>query len=472
MKQYKVILVKPVADNYVINHIPTGLCYLSSYVKKNESARFDISVLTISPKNVGIITTARPDLVGFTSFTNNYHLTISIAKTIKSTLPDIKTMIGGPHITNAPWSMNKVFDYGVIGEGEETLLKLMQTLAQGGDISELESIQFFQDGQLQSNPRRPLIEPLDTIPYPDRDCIENIESIITSNHHGWFFGSKTRSLQLTTSRGCPYKCIFCQPSAMWQKLRMHSAEYIADEIALIRKKYSINAIFIEDDLFTGSKKRVSDLVDILAKKDLTGKIRYYVGARTAQIDEDWVSLFKELGVVKVEFGIESGSDTIASYLKNHNESRAVNERAIRLLNNAGISVYASFIAGAPPETMNDLKSTVNMIRWIKHNHIDNTAGINIITPLPGTGMWEFAVGNGMINPENFDWNRLAARSGMPKQSDKIIFLNENIPRQKLIRTIRRTNLMMRLGSPREFVRALPRRTIKLLKMLTSKKQTR
>ena len=272
-------------------------------------------------------------------------------------------------------------------------------------------------------------------------------------------------MQLTTSRGCPYKCIFCQPSAMWKKLRMHSAEYVADEIAFIRRKYAINAIFVEDDLFTGSKKRVATLVDLLAKRDLIGKIWYYVGARTAQIDQDWVSLFRDLGVVKVEFGIESGSDDIASYLKNRKESRAVNERAISMLNDAGISIYASFIAGAPPERMSDLKRTFSMIRWIKRNHIGNTAGINILTPLPGTDLWDYAVRNGVIETEGFDWNRLATRASVPRQADEIVYLNENIPRQKLIRTIRRTNLRMRIGTPKEFMHALPRRTKKLISKL-------
>jgi len=465
MTPYRAILVNPASDGAVLNYVPTGLCYLNSYLKKYSPSGSEAHVLNISFQDVGRIKDACPDLVGFTAYTHNYKLTIRLAESVRSALPDATLIIGGPHITNAPLSMDEVFDLGVIGEGEETFLKLMQTLAEGGDPRELHGIQYFEDGQIRSNPRTPLIEPLDKIPYPDRECVEDIESVITSSHPGWFFRGEMRSMQLTTSRGCPYKCIFCQPSAMWKKLRMHSAEYVADEIAFIRRKYAINAIFVEDDLFTGSKKRVATLVDLLAKRDLIGKIWYYVGARTAQIDQDWVSLFRDLGVVKVEFGIESGSDDIASYLKNRKESRAVNERAISMLNDAGISIYASFIAGAPPERMSDLKRTFSMIRWIKRNHIGNTAGINILTPLPGTDLWDYAVRNGVIETEGFDWNRLATRASVPRQADEIVYLNENIPRQKLIRTIRRTNLRMRIGTPKEFMHALPRRTKKLISKL-------
>ena len=94
---------------------------------------------------------------------------------------------------------------------------------------------------------------------------------------------------------------------------MHSPEYIAEEINYIYTKYNINAIHIEDDLFISSKKRTNELIDLLNKKNLLNKIVYYIAGRTKQIDPEWVELLQQLGVAKVEFGIESGSEPFLSH---------------------------------------------------------------------------------------------------------------------------------------------------------------
>ncbi len=464
---YKIILINPIFEGSVVNYLPTGLCYITSYLKKYSSFDLEIKILNISPKNVDRIKVANPDLVGFTAYTHTYKLIIELAKSIRNALPNIKIAIGGPHITTAPRSMDSIFDFAVIGEGEKAFLKLLESLIEVNDFKKLPGIQYFENGEIQSNPKAPMIDPLDKIPFPDRNCVEDIESVITSDHVGWFNIDKVRSMQVTTSRGCPFKCIFCQPSMMWENFRMHSPEYVAEEIELIHNSFGINAILIEDDFFSANKKRISDLIDLLAKRNIIGKIRYYVAARTAQIDEDWVKLFNNLGVEKVEFGIESGSDKIASYLKNSKESMAVNKRAIGMLNEAGISVFAAFIAGSPPEKISDLKKTFQMIGWIKNNHPHNMAGINIATPLPGTGLWDYAVQKGLIETEGFDWDKLSTRKSIPWSADNIVYLNENIPPQKLIRMIKLANLKMYIGSPREFFQALPRRMKKLIGKVTN-----
>jgi len=467
--KFRIVLVDP-KNKYENTYLPTGLCYLSSYLKKNIGDKIEIKIFTISYDSLNKDLEFKPHLVGITSFTHTFNLACNMADIFITISPQIKLIIGGQHISMASWSMPRVFDYGVLGEGEESFLHLVNFLIMEnkGDIDRLTGIQYWNDNKLKVLPKTPPIEPLDAIPFPDRDNIDNIEAIINFDNFRKFHRTGLRSMQVTTSRGCPYKCKFCQPSFLWGKFRMHSAEYTAEEIDYIHSKFGINAIMIEDDLFTGSKKRIAKLIDELSKKNLLGKIIYHAGARALQIDNEWTELLKQLGVITVEFGIESGSDEIAKYLKQGIATTEINKRAINLLNESDIGVHASFIAGSPPETMNDLKQTWNMIKWIKKKHKNNTCGICLATALPGTELWENAIEEGLINTENFNWEKLSTLESIPSEEKDIIYLNKYIPAKKLLRIIKFMNFKMRIGTPVEFVLALPRRIRKIGKKFRSR----
>jgi radical SAM superfamily enzyme YgiQ (UPF0313 family) len=174
-----------------------------------------------------------------------------------------------------------------------------------------------------------------------------------------------------------------------------------------------------------------------------------------------VELLQQLGVAKVEFGIESGSDRISNYLKGGSAGAEINKHAISLLNDAGIAVYASFIAGSPPETLEDFELTRSMIKWIKRSGKLNTCGLSFATPLPGTYLWDYAVRKGLIDPGNFDWEMLNTLARAPKDKSELIYLNENIPPEDLLKIVKRINLHMYLGTPREFLLSIPRRMVKI-----------
>ncbi|MBM2813929.1 MAG: B12-binding protein [Ignavibacteria bacterium] len=484
----KILLINP-ESKQTVNYFPTGLCYLSSYIKKFSVRKTDIKIHNSDEFEAKSLIEFIPDIIGISSFTHNFHTSVNLSRYFRTALPDSLILLGGCHISVLPESLDGEFDYAVIGEGEHTFLDIINNYSKNSkstlenipgisprnnsnviqmknDVGSLTigDVQHLTDvGNLIN--RRGLIKDLDTIPFPDRESIEDVEHIIKAEHPGWFGKTGLRSMQLTTSRGCPYKCIFCQPSVMWEKYRMNSPAYIADEIEYIHKKFAINAILIEDDLFTGSKKRVIELVELLGKKDLLGKIIYYIAGRTSQIDEQWAEILKSLGVFKVEFGIESGSDKVAQYLKTGKTSTDVNKRAISILNAYGIGVFASFIAGAPIETKEDLNETRNMIKWIKKNHSANTCGLGIATPLPATGLWDYAVSEGLIDLKNIQWSKLSVLKNFPKRPDEFIHLNKNMPADYLLNEIKKINFYLKLGTPSEFIKAIPRRVNKLLKRI-------
>jgi anaerobic magnesium-protoporphyrin IX monomethyl ester cyclase len=449
--------------------IPTGLCYLSAYLKKHiDNDLIRISIITRPSMSLDSLFAMEPDLVGYTTFTHSFQQVAVQAKKWRQRFPDLLLVLGGQHISMAPWSLPREFNYGVIGEGEETFLQLVELAIQNKPLKSIEiaGTEFWSDNNLIVAPSRNQIEPLDTIPFPDREIIVDLQEMMTVSHINVFGHTKTRTIQITTSRGCPHRCRFCQPSLLWGKYRMHSAGYIANELDEAINKFGANAILIEDDLFSISKKRIQDLIEILREKKILGKAEFYIAARTSQIDSDWVQMYKELNVVKVELGIESGSDKIASYLKTGISDKKTNKKAISLLNKAGIGVYASFIIGSPPETMKDLFKTIKMIYWIQTKFRLNQCGINIATPLPGTLLWDDAVERSLIqpSPNAMDWSKVSSLQKFPKSTNDFIPLSLHIKPHILIRIAKCINVFLLVGTPTQFLYALPRRLKKRLQI--------
>jgi anaerobic magnesium-protoporphyrin IX monomethyl ester cyclase len=466
MATTKIALINPESKRSV-NYYPTGLCSLSAYIKKYSKKDLVIKIFNYDEDELSILESFAPDIIGLTSFTHYFKKSVQISKLLKQKFPRSLLVFGGCHISVMPESLEGDFDLAVIGEGEQTFLEIVDNYSDISDLSfkSIDGVSYRENGSIIINKRRALIRNLDEIPIPDRDNINDLERIITSDHPGWFGRTGLRYAQLSTSRGCPYNCIFCQPSAMWEKYRMNSPEYIAEEIEYIHRKFGINAVLIEDDLFTGSKKRVSGIIDILGHKGLLGKIIYYVAGRTLQIDDEWAQIFKNMGVYKVEFGIESGSDRVAQYLKTGKSSTEINKKAISILNSHGVSVMGSFIAGAPTETKDELRQSKDMIKWIQKNHKNNTCGIGIATPLPATELWNFAVSKGFIDLDNIDWDKLSTLKVKPKSGDDFILLNENMSADYILKQVNSINFRLNLGTPASFIKALPRRLLKLFRKI-------
>jgi magnesium-protoporphyrin IX monomethyl ester (oxidative) cyclase len=459
----KILFLEPETGSRY-NYIPMGLAYLSSYVKKHSTIPIETKIVLHTENEIEKILAYDCDIIGITAMTHNYSSANKIADKIKAINPKQNIILGGQHITSAPDSLHPAYNCAIAGEGEAAFLQYVNAFIESENIdySQINNLVYWDNGKIRINPRLPFIEPIDSISYPDREATVGYEEIISSNNFGRFNRNYIRWIQITTSRGCPYKCKFCQPSVLWGKYRMHSAEYVADEIEYVVNKYNINAIQVEDDLFTGNKTRLIKIIELLGEKNLLGKVIFNVAARAEQINDEWVELFKKIGIVKVELGIESGSDSVAEYLKNSKKTtQTINLNAIELLNKNNIAVFGSFIAGAPIEEYSDLIQTKKFMLKIKKMHKNNECSIGLATPLPGTELWDYAVEKGLINLQNFDWNRLATLAGIPKDLSIPVYLNENVPIGKTIQVMKSINRRMWLGSPLDFLKAIPRRIKKI-----------
>ncbi|MBN1804552.1 MAG: B12-binding domain-containing radical SAM protein [Sedimentisphaerales bacterium] len=391
-----------------------GLGYLVSYMRK-KLGRNTHEYKIITSKVEEFLNTFQPDIVGISGCSQNYRIVEKYASICKK--KGLLVIVGGIHISLLPESLSKDMDVGVLFEGEETMTELIQILDKWGRfekdmLSSVKSICYHHNGQVVCTENRPLIDDLDEIPFPARELLD-----IKGTH-----------LSMFSSRGCPYRCIFCASSRFWKTTRLTSAQYLAEEICELYYNYGAKLISFYDDLFIVNKHRISKLIDILASKGILGKVRFSCSARANLIDDVTAKLMKEMGIVSVALGLESGHPRVLKSLKGENVSPQINAEAVKILDRYNIAPNASFIIGSPTETKEEIMTTYDFIRKLPLRNFN----VYVMTPFPGTPVWSEAIAKGLIN-ENFDnWPILDAVHFAKHYRNAIIVSNE-LSREQLYR---------------------------------------
>jgi radical SAM superfamily enzyme YgiQ (UPF0313 family) len=377
-------------------HTPLAVAYLASYVRKYGG--FNNIVIVDKENPIKKIKKEKPDIVGISAMTYEFPQAKQIAKELKLDF-DIPIIIGGHHISLMPHHFDKgIFDLAVIGEGEQTLLELMQLFEKEGRFSadklkNIKGILYRDNGSIKTTEPRPLIENLDLIPFPALDLLDM--SYYLQPRREAFSDKIDRYLSVITTRGCPYKCIFCPAFSLWKRPRFHSAEYVVNEMKHLIEKYKITGIRIWDDTFTMNPARLKEIARLIKEEKINEKVEFYVYGRANLINEDMCKLLKQMNVAHISFGLESGSERILKYLKGGTVTVADNRRAIKLCKQFGISVQGFFIIGSPGETEEDLKQTMELL---KNENIDY-AYVLQLTPYPATELWDQLEKEGIVSEE-------------------------------------------------------------------------
>lgn len=352
----------------------------------------------------------RPDILGISAVTQNFSIAKRYAKVGKSFGTNV--IVGGVHISAIPSSLTEDMDVGVIGEGEETIVELVELYEREGslenksELSRTNGIVYRNDETIEiTSPRLP-IEPLDRIPFPARD-------MSTNPHKG-----------ILTSRGCPYNCSYCFSNTFWHKVRYHSVEYVLAEIAEIQEKHKANHISIYDDLFASNRKRFRALVDRIKGEGIDELVAFNCNVRANEIDEEMARLLRQMNVRSVFLGIESGCQRVLEYLKGSNVTVDQSIEAVRILNKHGIRCAAGFIIGSPDETREEILTSLNVAKSL---NLDNLYPF-ILTPLPGTSVWEYALERELVS-EDMDWSILRQEFG--EVWEKAVVLSEKLTRHEL-----------------------------------------
>lgn len=398
-------------DNYWQYYPPIGITSVASYsIKWNKIPKNNFLILDSNiPQFFNILKSFNPDIIGFSSFSNNYSSTITIAKKIKKIFPNSLYIIGGVHISLFPQTLNDCFDIAILKEGEETFSQLLNKWNQYKKsksincFSKIKGIAFKHKNELIINPDQGLIEPLDRIPPCDWSIVPRIffrkELIKNNSKQEW---KDHLVYPLFTSRGCPFHCVFCARSSLWKKVRFFSEERVVQEIENLYKTYGVTAIQIWDDLFVFSSERLNKIKDLLKARNLLGKIIFYrVFARSDLFTPEIAKILKQLNISSVAFGLESGSQKILSYLKNNTTTVTKNYEAVDICEKYNIGFVACMMLGSPSETKLDMDKTYRFTKFIYRKKTLEIIDLARATPFPGTELYQYALEKKLL-PKNYD----------------------------------------------------------------------
>ena len=371
---------------------PIGLMYLAAVLQKKG---YSVEIFDAEARNmefqetINSILNKKPDIVGMTATTPLFDSCIKIAEKLKEVNSNIKIVLGGPHITALPKeSLSfKSVDFVIMGEGEYTMLELVETIEKKGDFSKIKGVGYKEKDKNILNPVRELITNLDELPFPARDLIEN-------NLYLKMYTGKQYTLIVTT-RGCPYSCTFCDSAVTFgHRARFRSAQNVIDEIKGIIDRYGIRDITFTDDTFTLDKKRTIEICKKIIENKLD--ISFICSSRANTIDEERLSWLKKAGCWQITFGLESGDNDILKMMKKGITVEQARQ-AIQLTKKFGIGTHASFIIGSPGDNLQTINKTIEFAKELDTDY----AQFSIATPFPGTEMWEMAKKQGIIMSEDF-----------------------------------------------------------------------
>jgi radical SAM superfamily enzyme YgiQ (UPF0313 family) len=377
---------------------PLGLLSLAAVL---ERAGYEVKVydsdLLNSPieQMVRFVKDFNPDFTGIYCNTSNYNRVLNYADNIKK-IKDCLVCLGGPHpiIMPAEVLKNMSVDLVVMGEGEETLLELLNFLNENKDLKQVKGIAFkTKNAEIVVNKRRAHIQDIDTLPMPARHLVE-IEKYRPSPH-------QYKTLPMTTmivSRGCPFGCLFCASRNVWgRSYRARSVDKVIDEIKFLIEKYEIKNINFWDDLWGLKDEWTHDFCRKIIDEKI--KISWSCERRIDTGNLEILKLMKKSGCYSIFYGIESLDQEC---LNNINKGTTI-EQAEDVMKNtkkAGIEVRANFIVGLPGDTPEKLKKTIKRICKINPDYIK----FNLMTPYPGTELYK-QVKEGKWGKFEEDWSK-------------------------------------------------------------------
>jgi anaerobic magnesium-protoporphyrin IX monomethyl ester cyclase len=380
------------ADDPFTSLLPAGLLSLDAVLRK---AGHEVTLANFS--SVGwdwvrqILKKLRPEVVGGSQFTHNRMESLRLLEIAKELDPGCLALLGGPHATHA-WpellAGHPALDAVVLGEGEATLLELLEARSAGRPLAQVAGIAYRQGGKcLQSAPRAPIAE-LDLLPVPGAETGESIGV------------DYRRQLEFViTSRGCPASCLFCSSPLFWGRgVRFRSPASVVDEIALLKERYGLVYFSFRDDTFTADRKRVLEICRLLVERRL--HILWNCQSRVTAVDEEMLVAMKRAGCECIQFGVESGSPEMLKALGKRILPADV-ERAAAAVRRVGINLSVYLITGIAGESEADLQQTVALIGRIK----PQDGQVSPLVYYPGTKLFTNAVREKQVPVDLFEQRR-------------------------------------------------------------------
>ena len=409
----KILLVQPpprIPSHETIVVPPLGLAYLAAVLRRDEH---EVEILDGFALQLGwdeyesAVAKAGAELIGITAMTP---VCDTSYRALRAARPHCRHLVlGGAHVAAVK---QRVFedmpeiDFAMYGECENSFAKVVKALEEGRDIGEMAGVITRE----KINPPAQFIENLDALPFPARDLLPTERyRYILSKGHG--------VTSMFTSRGCPYKCVFCDKSTFASRWRARSADNIIAEMKEIVEKFGAKTIIIYDDLFTVDIKRVKAVCEGILREGL--KIDWKCEGRVNIVDPEMLALMKRAGCSMIAYGVESANPVALEYL-NKKTTPEIVRQAFAATKKAGIRTMGYFILGIPVETYEDSLRTIDFAVSIGADY----AQFSVLSPFPNTAMYNDAKARGW-------YAEVDAQNPMDKDLKRPVMLNENWNEEKL-----------------------------------------
>lgn len=407
----KILLINPPIREWSRpNVFPLGLGYIGAVLC---DAGHDVKVMDINAHRFSRdeveakVKDSDYDAVGIGGIVTTYRYIKWLVQVLRKYHPDKKIIIGGSVASSVPDIVleKNVVDILCIGEGEETVRELIGALESGYDLSKISGI-WYRDcqGKVCRNENRDTVKSLGKIPLPAWDLfpmeIYLKNPVGAPNRNKWIDGAVNEdaplSMNLYTSRGCPYNCIYCYHDFMGQGYRQRLPEEVVREMGIINERYNVSYFHFIDDEFVVKKDFVYKFCKLI--KELSEKIGYKITwgctGRVNIMTEDLIAAMADAGCVSIGYGIESGSQKMLDFIKK-NVTVAQAKEAIRLTKKYLGWADCSLMIGYPGETMETIKETVDFCKELELV----PEVIFFLTPYPGTELYSMALREGGIKDE-------------------------------------------------------------------------
>ncbi len=393
-----ILLINPKENSGFFEKMPPmGLAYIAANLEKHN---FSVKIIDFELEKKDLsywLSKSEPQFLGISGTTHTRFESFRLAKEAKAFNREIITIYGGVHATFTAFETLrhiKDIDFVVQGEGEDTLLELIDTLKKAKDIKRVRGVTYRSDNGIQENPPAPRIHPLDHLPSPAYDLLDMHKYALNME-----FVNK-KGISLITSRGCLAKCSFCSASRMFDhQVTMHSGKRVLDEIEYLFKNYAFEGLKIFDSTLTIKRDHINSICDEILNRDL--KFPWECEIRVGTVDQMLLEKMKEAGCYYVNFGIESASQRVLNLMRKGFTIEQA-EALLLLCHKVGLKTKVFFSFGHIGETMDDVDTTFRFIDKNQHyiTTVASGAGVRIY---PGTYLENYASNNGLL-PKDFGWS--------------------------------------------------------------------
>jgi len=373
----KIVFIEPKAPNlhiYSQFKLPRlGIYILGALMKKKG---WDVDMIYEEKEKIDYSDFDSVDMVGISTITSTAPRAYKIADRIRDL--GIPVIMGGPHVTFLSEEALEHADFVIRGEGEDALMKFMDAWEEDGDYSSVPSLSYKKDGKSFHNPKGPMIEDLDKIPFPD------FGNAYTNNVR-----NKRQTIPVQTSRGCPFNCEFCSVTGMFgKKFRFRSTQNVIEEL----KKYNekSNHIFFYDDNFAANPKRMKFLLESMIKENFKFDWSTQVRVNVAK-HEDLLKLMYKARCRTLYIGLESVNPRSLMSMKKNQTVEQIKE-AVKVIQKHRIRIHGMFVYGFDDDDWQTVKKT---IKFAKKTGISSSQFL-ILTPLPGSQLYNRIVSQGRL----------------------------------------------------------------------------